>query len=851
MGISKKDFSSVRHSKALYALAIYGFIIMFALMVYPFMPVYKGYSAFQVGSVVFDGVFEENLIVTLTMLAHSLILFFAFIVMLIKIGRYQAGAGYCMYKYFRNWLIILFLLFTGLYYSGYFSIYLENYGFEYWLIVAGAYALGVIFAFLARLVNKPLRPSPLKSFYYFTNIVMCWLFILFFTYAKKNVYYTVVNPEYGYVGDYIDRLDYSLIDLGRLIYGYVINFLLFKFWVCFLHACMPVNAPLAYMSSNATRSRYGKISLAGAVLDLLIVLGLMIAFGVLGLVNEILVMLVPLIFVFIKFWQINGYNRRVKNKKLDTRIPCSTVAYGKVNYKKKGFYYTDYKNASKPDMEVLPFIPKVTPTAVQVEEIKNEEPKFFFDPLRAWDVEQLLSYNQQLDFKDKTTINKMGEDLHAMFNDHGILIEKNLTQKVLAGILSSKVTFIRCTPDRELIKTFSDTISEFFAEEMFYDERLNPEYDDFKVRQSLEVVENSANKTMVVQEEQVVFTSEALDGSVAELKKETAETVVEEVKEDSTEISTEEVVEQVAVPTEEMAEEQSVTTNEEIKEEQAVSQPTLQPLVKQFEKVAPVKNESENEKKVRLKKEEQALIKKERHSMACGMFVAHYIFNTYGMIFLNNSEQMSLSDSDAEVISAIVFGKENVYVGNQKYCPQNEVYSRGVMKVPDNVRLVVFINDHEQTKLDREWLKYSTVVELTLKENQQATRQMQVDCGTSYTMINQSLEEAQETCFLTEDYWRKLDKLEEYLEANTDLRFDNKYLRQIEKSIAAFIACGMDKKQALDAVLSEKIIPLVATEREKILAVQNKDLGIELDELFGFENIPFTKQALVDFDLKK
>jgi hypothetical protein len=128
---------------------------------------------------------------------------------------------------------------------------------------------------------------------------------------------------------------------------------------------------------------------------------------------------------------------------------------------------------------------------------------------------------------------------------------------------------------------------------------------------------------------------------------------------------------------------------------------------------------------------------------------------------------------------------------------------------------------------------------------------MQLDCGTSYTMINQSLEEAQETCYLTEDYWRKLDKLEEYLEKNTDLRFDNKYIRQIEKSITAFIACGMDRRQALDAVLSEKIIPIAATEREKILAVEEKDFETLLDELFGFENIPITKKVVDEYGLRK
>lgn len=822
----KDDFSKVRHSKAVYALAVYGFIILFAAMIYPFLPIYDNRSAFQIGSVIFDGKFEESLIVIGTMLVHSIISLIVLIVMLVKIGRYQAGAGYCMYKFFRNALLVLFLIFTGLHYSGYFYFYLESIGFEYWLGICGAYMLGVIFAFLARLANNQLRPSPLKSFFYFTNILVCAGLIYFFWSARGKVNYTVFNHDYGYIGSFVDMLDYTKMDLAIFIYDYLLTLMLFKFLICFTHACMPINAPFSYMSYGAKRSKHSRISYVGAIFDLLIYATLIAIFGIFGLTKDMLLMFIPLVLVILKFCQIGGYNRKARKLKIEKRIPCSTIEYEKVDYRKKGFYYTNYKNESKPNMAVLSYNPIVTTEAVNAvvgnEVVEQSKRAVMFDSRKVWDVEQLKSYNLKLDFKDKTTIVKMGDDLHAMLNDHGVLIEKDQTQKVLAGILSSKVTFIRCEPNRELIKTFSDTISEFFAEEMFYDERLNPEFDG-KGEISLEAVVEEKNKKEITEAKEEV--------AIANTESEAQALTTEQAEQTETEAKQEEQAEQ---------------TETEVKQEEKA-----EPVVQKLERITPIVCESEQEKKERLLKEEMELVTKERHSIACGMFVAHYIDNTFGMIFLNNSEQFELSESDSKIVSAVIFGEESVFVGNQRYCPENEIYSQGKIKVPDNVRLIVYINDHEETKLDKRWLKHSTIVELSLVKNQKANYEMQLDCGTSYTMINQSLEEAQETCYLTEDYWRKLDKLEEYLEKNTDLRFDNKYIRQIEKSITAFIACGMDRRQALDAVLSEKIIPIAATEREKILAVEEKDFETLLDELFGFENIPITKKVVDEYGLRK
>lgn len=801
---SKQVTAQIRHSKALYTVAIYGFIILFALMIYPFLPIYQGSSPFQMGITKFNNRVQGNLIVTISMLFHSIILLVVFICMLSKIKKYQAGVGYSFYKLFRNTLVLFMITFAGFQVTGYIDVYYKSYGYEYWAIVSVAYFVGLILSFFARIANNSLRPTKYKSWFYFLNILSCSLLIALFNSAKESVHYVISAPD-GYAGYYYEEINYALVNLGRSIFDSLIAVMACKLIISFAHACMPLNASFAFMSSKASRGKDSKLSYAGANLDLTIYVLFFFIFGGNELVNELAVMIVPFIVVIVKYILISSHN-----KKIDAKIAKETSKTPILSYNKQ----------------------TITP-ATSVKKTGG-------DGIKAWNVDQLKNYNQRLDFKDKTTINKMCDDLCVMLNDHGLSVQKDQAQKVLAGILSSKVTFVKCAPDRQLINNFASTVSEFFAEEMFYEERL-----DESLNNQAETITEPAISAIPKQEE-VQTPSESVN-VVAESKAE------EEIK-------AEEKAVQVADGKENAEGEiqDSIVENDTTKEDEPVKENT--PVVEESAKQSDVQavseqpvvvEETEQEKAERLRKEAIELAKKEKHSMACGMFVAHYINNTFGMIFLNNTEQNNIEDKDSDVISAIALSDENVFVGNQKYCPQSECFSSGVMKIADNTRLVVFINDKEQTPLNKEWIRYSTIVDLPLVENKEGAREKKLDCGTSYAMVNQSLEEAQDTCYLTEDYWRKIDRMEEYLEQHTSIRFDNKLIRQMEKSIAAFIACGMDRRQALDAVLSEKIIPLVSTEKEKILALQETDLAFKLDELFGFENIPLTKKAIAEYGLKK
>ena len=783
MGKTKGIYEELKQSKSLTAIAVYGFILLFILIVYPFLPLYEGESAFQAGMTVYTEGMELFLFITSSMLVHSVVLLVVFIVMLAKIRNCKACLGYSFYKLFRNTLVIIFAVVAIFQFSGSLKELGATYGIIYWYIVGGAYIGGLFLSLIAMLSNDDLRPTKFKGIYYFCSVLVCLVFLIVFMIAKENVDYQpklVYSQEYGQ-----EILDYSETEFVKGVYDSLIAVMVLNLVITVSYAILPINEPFGFMAGKCVRNKDDKITYFGPTFDILIYTVFFFIFGANGYSDELLVTFIPMIFVVAKYIVLGTYNHKaeIKLKKIREKL---------AEMKKFSFKKPEVKE----EVAVQPVEEEINLKDYEVE---------------PWDVESLINYNTHLDFKDKTSIGKMSDGLNEMFNDHGILIEKEQTQKILAGILSSKVTFVKCAPNRELIKTFSDTVSEFFAGETFIEERLNTEFD-------------SASQTDSIKNEAVNLESQPItEENTATLEVATADAGETETTQTTVETQVEQTVEQVAQT-------QEVEAVEQVNEEQP---------------------ETEIQKKKRLLQEAYELSLKNKYSIACGMFVANYIDNTFGMTFLNNTEQTCLSEEDGDVISAIALGRENVYVGKQEHCSNGEAYLNRVMKISDNVRLVVFINDKEQTPLEKEWIKYSTVVDLELIENKNATRELHIDSGTSYQMINESLEEAQDTCYLTEEYWRKLDRFEEFLAKYVDLKFDNKLLRQMEKSIAAFIACGMDRVQALDAVLSEKIIPLIAYDKEKILAIEDTDLTFKFDELFGIENIPFTKKAIVEYGLKK
>ena len=103
---------------------------------------------------------------------------------------------------------------------------------------------------------------------------------------------------------------------------------------------------------------------------------------------------------------------------------------------------------------------------------------------------------------------------------------------------------------------------------------------------------------------------------------------------------------------------------------------------------------------------------------------------------------------------------------------------------------------------------------------------------------------AQQENALTERNKAKLKELDDYLTKHFQVTFGNRIMMQINKFVPIYIGCGGDELDALDDMLSKKILRKL--EMKNPIYVKNGADGLvdKLNELFGDEAMPRCKQYI-------
>lgn len=111
-------------------------------------------------------------------------------------------------------------------------------------------------------------------------------------------------------------------------------------------------------------------------------------------------------------------------------------------------------------------------------------------------------------------------------------------------------------------------------------------------------------------------------------------------------------------------------------------------------------------------------------------------------------------------------------------------------------------------------------------------------------------EESENNFMLSEEKWKKVDKLEDYVKGVTEGRFriGNKAWRNMEKFVGAFLACGGEETDALDSVTASKLLPFALP-----LLCEEPNGKIEflraLGNILGEENMPQCRRWLERTDV--
>ncbi|MBR2460513.1 MAG: AAA family ATPase [Clostridia bacterium] len=104
--------------------------------------------------------------------------------------------------------------------------------------------------------------------------------------------------------------------------------------------------------------------------------------------------------------------------------------------------------------------------------------------------------------------------------------------------------------------------------------------------------------------------------------------------------------------------------------------------------------------------------------------------------------------------------------------------------------------------------------------------------------------EAREEYVITDRNLRRIAKLDEYLIENFRITFGNRIMKQIKGYVPVCIACGGSELDAIDDILSKKVLRKLEAQNPVYVKSMAEPLCTFLDDLFGVDRMPLCKAYL-------
>ena len=91
----------------------------------------------------------------------------------------------------------------------------------------------------------------------------------------------------------------------------------------------------------------------------------------------------------------------------------------------------------------------------------------------------------------------------------------------------------------------------------------------------------------------------------------------------------------------------------------------------------------------------------------------------------------------------------------------------------------------------------------------------------------------------------RIKKLDSYMIANFHLTFGNRIMKQIKTYVPVFVACGGDELEAIDDILSRKVMRKLEAQNPVYVRNASEGLCNYLDEVFGVDKMPLCKEYIL------
>jgi MoxR-like ATPase len=171
-------------------------------------------------------------------------------------------------------------------------------------------------------------------------------------------------------------------------------------------------------------------------------------------------------------------------------------------------------------------------------------------------------------------------------------------------------------------------------------------------------------------------------------------------------------------------------------------------------------------------------------------------------------------------------------------------FKDGRLKLPTNMWFIGTANNDDSTFAISDKV-YDRAMILNLDEKSERfiapkTKPMKLSAEEFYHLKEEAIKEYD----VTKRNLKRLEELDRYLIDHFHITFGNRIMKQIRQYIPVYVSCGGGELEALDDILSKKIIRKLESQNPVYLRNEAEGLCVYLDELFGQDKMPLCKNAI-------
>lgn len=253
-------------------------------------------------------------------------------------------------------------------------------------------------------------------------------------------------------------------------------------------------------------------------------------------------------------------------------------------------------------------------------------------------------------------------------------------------------------------------------------------------------------------------------------------------------------------------------------------------------------------KEIPFVRDEKVIKVNKKHGIVSGIFTANCLRHFVQAVFFD-ATNAKISMEQKILFRAVAAQKGAIKVGLHDYLPETEFYDYENIEIPDNMWAVCFVNDFNFKRVIGE-RAFSHCAFITMSPDVSGDigqyDSESDDAFLSFEGIASNVEEAEDDNYLSEESWKKIDKIVAELKLPSDCAFDNRFIRQTEIFASVQMATGKSEEDALDFIIAYKILPYVASCKD---APKDLDRLEIVDRIVGLENAPLTKKMILDLGL--